>query len=522
MTNKKVTSWALAVFFILLTVIQGIYYFSNLKIISSPPSEKWARGIKISSGNIRTNMDFIETDKGIYVVHTTEEGIKLILVDKLGEVINSRKIDQSKYMKSLTLIKDKNQMYLAWISLKGGEKYFNIAGIDENLELKDIERVHEGFKINKIDNENYAVISKDGIRVYSGDLVEKATYKSESREYIDTLIQDESIYILSMHNNSFYVDTIKDGKKLKDIRIFVDNPSKVYVYENLTFNKKDENFVLTYDYFIKTKKEKNYLDTYNITYNMESKTYAKKMLSTSGYKLKYIDKMSNGERYISTAQRVIDNRFKSKDIMEFELNNGKVVNNVYVSHSKDNSFFPKVGNKYAIYGDASGIDNYDVYITSTETEFKDNANGLKKSDYQYAFIGILQGLLMSLVYLFVFGLSWILPALILFGLGGFILSTAKEKIQKMFFGFIVLVTGGIQLYQLYKAAYSHPVMPESFGVLIGMAVIFIIYLVSAAAAFKLYDNDPEVIPLVPFGGILLLESIIVLNIFVPYIGQFKL
>jgi len=93
MKKKTIFLWALICLVVSLVTIQYINYKRNIEVTSGMPSEKWSKDKSVSKGFIKSNPSIISFQGGIYVVHTSENGISLVKTNMQGDIIDSKSYD---------------------------------------------------------------------------------------------------------------------------------------------------------------------------------------------------------------------------------------------------------------------------------------------------------------------------------------------------------------------------------------------------------------------------------------------
>lgn len=215
----------------------------------------------------------------------------------------------------------------------------------------------------------------------------------------------------------------------------------------------------------------------------------------------------------------MDKRFFEQDIVEFKIKDVNITDYNYVSNSRKRSFYIANYKEYVAFCEYIGINFYEVKVASSEDLIKESTNFVSKEEKKEALNISLQGVTFSFAYIFIIGMTWIFFAFFVIGIISFISYNFSERTSKITYIGALILVGLFQLYMIKNIMYVKYVgmMPDFLSVGVGLAITLFLYLISAIFSYLIFNLDIDVIPLIPFLGILLIETFLVLSVFVPYI-----
>jgi len=215
MKKKNIVIGALICFIISMVSIQYINYRKNIEVTSAIPSEKWSKDKSVSKGDVKKNPSIITFEDEIYVVHTTENGVKLVKTNMLGDVIDTKNYEFGNFVADVTFTTDKENLYISWISINNEKRSFNIGFVDKELMIDDIKVIEGITESIKISDEELLVSSGENIKVVDSKLnvlfeTEKGIFES-----VSVAKDKEKTYIVyySESDSAFNTIILEDNKK---------------------------------------------------------------------------------------------------------------------------------------------------------------------------------------------------------------------------------------------------------------------------------------------------------------------
>jgi len=517
MKKKTICIWAVICLVISIVTIQYINYKKNIEVTSGVPSEKWSKDKSVSKGFVKSNPSIITYEEKIYVVHTTEDGISLVKTDMQGDVIDTKSYDLGKFMADVTFTKDKENLYISWISIKNRVRSLNIGSIDNDLTIKDI-RVLEGITAStKISDEELLISTSDNFKIIGNGLNVLFESDKDIYESISATKYKENTYIVyySENDSAFNAITLEDNKKVKKEKILSIVKGIGLSFDNTLISVNDEELVLTYEEFVKG----GFSGTKSISYYLSTGKSQDGVVEIEGRSVRGIIKGDADGVFFGYIERFLDKRFFQQDIVEFKIKDGQIVDDNYVSSSRKRSFYIANYKEYVAFCEYLGVNFYEVKLGSSEDLIKEGTNYISKEEKKEALNISLQGVAYSFAYMFIIGITWIFFAFFVIGIISFISYKFDEKMSKITYIGALILVGLFQLYVIKNIMYGRYAgnMPDYLSLGVGLAITFILYLVSGIFSYLIFNQDIEIIPLIPFGSVLLIETFLVLSVFVPYI-----
>ncbi|MCM1991909.1 hypothetical protein [Oceanirhabdus seepicola] len=517
MKKKNIIIWGLICLIISTVTIQYVNYKKNIEVVSEVPSKKWSKDKSISKGFVKSNPSIITFEGEIYIVHTKENGISLVKTNMQGDIIDAKDYDFDKFMADVIFTRGKENLYISWISVKKGVRSFNIGSIDNDLTIKDI-RVVEGItECIKLSDEEILISSGDNIKIIDNNLYVLFESEKDIYESISAAKYKEHTYIVyySENDSAFNVITLEDNKKVKEEKIASIVKSITLNFDNLMLSINDEELILTYEEFVKG----SYMRTKSISYYLSNGKSQSGLVEIQRQPVRGIIRGDSDGMFFGYVERYMDKRFFEQDVVEFRIKDGNIVDFNYVSNSRKRTFYIANYKEYVAFCEFMGINSYEVKLASSEDLIRESTNFISREEKKEALNISVQGAAFSLAYIFVIGITWLFFAVFVIGIISFLSYNFNEKMSKITYIGALILVGLCQLYMMKNIMYGKyaGMMPDYLSLGVGLAITLILYLISGIFSYLIFKRDIEMIPLIPFGGVLIAETFLVLSVFVPYI-----
>jgi len=309
--------------------------------------------------------------------------------------------------------------------------------------------------------------------------------------------------------------TIKDNKKIKEEKIISIFKGVGLSFNNPVLNVNDQELVLIYEEFSKGV----FRRTKSISYNLCDGKSQSEVSEIQGQPIKGVITGGTDGTFFGYVKRYMDKRFFVQDVVEFRIKDGNIEDYRFVSNSRKMAYYIANYEEYVVFCEFMGVNSYDVKLSSSKKLIKDSMNYISKEERREAFGISLQGAAFSLAYIFVIGITWIFIAFFVMGIISFISYKFNEKMSRITYIGALIFVGLCQLYMMKNIIYGKyaGMMPEYLSLGVGLAITLIIYLISSVFSYLIFITDIEMIPLIPFKSVLLVETFLVLSVFVPYI-----
>lgn len=523
---KKLRKFAeVGIILIMFFAIIAFHYNYRLNIRKQPPSQKWAKETLISSGQVSTQVKAIKFQENYIVTHNDGGDIKLLLIDKLGNKLNEKTINDGRELISdLNLFNKSEYIYLNWTHFDKGVKISNLVKFDNELnelEKQQIENVVDNIKIN----ENLLLVSyEDRLEIIDIDTNKVITIDENNVQSIAAAEADNRYLITyydiddSMFKYFYYVE----GEVTEPSNIIRINKNPTISFENVVLSIDKETAYILYEQEVKG----SYNGTKYIKLsfkNNESEVGDLEYGSNKFFRNLSSAKSENGARVLATCIRRFGKNDIHKDVVDFVIKDGKITEYNFGSRSKNLSIFPYAVGDMLIYADYSSQKDYNIYMTSESEEAKAVNNIITKEEKKATRIDVLEGILFSFANLMIIAMVWIIPSVMIISIFSFLQYKLNEKISKKLYLVVCTVCTIIKLLYIKRSFYPKnsfyfpDVIASTTAVMaICIGISFITYLFSYMK-FKKDSEKSAIFTLIPT---LVLDSLLTLMVFIPFTLNF--
>lgn len=517
--KNRITRGYLILVVLMFTAIFGFQYMYRLNIRKQPPSEKWGKEALISNGNIKSNIKLVEYDKEYIVAHNDGAKLKLVVVDNMGNKLNEKEFDgKGNIIQNISVLKDNKNIYLNWSFSKKGIRYLSLLKLDEDFNVVEEEVLENINESKQLSDELLLVSYEDKVEIIeigTGKGIEISDLKTDLLASTKT----DKGYLITYYNTDdsmFRYFYYKDGKNTepKDIRKAFRSIGTDFKNISLSTDGKYGYIVME----VVTKGEFTGGRAIKFSLNSNDNEQINLEVGSSDY-LVYMSSVDNA-RFIGTCLRNYGIKDSQKDIVDFVIKDGKVTEYNYVSRSHDLSIFAQSVKDAAVFADYNSTDNYNVYITFMSEEYKDSHNQIMESEKKKAFLDAFEGFIYSLAYVFIIGLRWIIPALLIMGVFSFFEFAFKERRKKKIFIGVAIISSILKLLSIKSVFYVsyYKLLPQFMSSLaVGLIISAVISFMTYYYSYIRFKQDTEVITIVRLAPALLIDSLFTLMIFTPFI-----
>lgn len=523
MKKLKLTTvliWAMGIIFI---ATQLLYYSSYRHLRAMPPSETWSKPVKLSSGNIVASPSGVKTKDGYVIAHDDGSKVVLLNVDKLGNVKDKKELETgSSLVEAVHLFSSENNFYILWRITRDGELY--LEGYKLDASLKEVEKLqYSGITASTQADENYLFLTYK-------DRIEGINYGNGKRF---SIAAKDTSYFHAVPSPKGYVGVfVNADEKYAHFMVVNDVPSKVTTtdiggfkdktrYLCYTVNSDGDNCTILYQM-----RGNNNTDSKALYLSFSLKDGKPK---TGQLKLGPLYDISaitavpnkNGSMdFMANTERLFSRNSEQRDVVKFTVADGEIKSADYISCSTAGAFAPSPVADTTLYMGFDQLNQYDLLMSSTDSEFKAANNHITAQDKKTAFYETLDYMGKSIASLFILGISWILTGLVLFSIFSFVcfsISPIKKKVS-----FIVLYTlvNLVKFYYILTSVYKNgtPYMAGPLSsIWVGILVLLVITTISTVWSYQKYLDDMDNMPLLLFLGGITMDSILALSIFYPLV-----
>lgn len=519
MKNKKrIYSILIILLFVLILICQ---YLNNINTFKKPPSENWSKEVTVGNGNCRNNPILIKDKDNLIIGYDNGNELKLSVTDKLGKVILEKSYDiKENFIMGLALLKWKDGYVFNYMSSEDGNGYIESLVLDKNYNKIDEKKV-TNIKAMKQLSDNLLLIGyKDKLELINTETAHKEFIPANNISMVASTKIKEGYFITLLENNELIkVCYVKDGKFSGERNIISMIKMSNASYSNLACSLDDK-----FGYVLLEERSKGvFVGTKVIQFELKGNEVKDYTLEVNGNNNVYYNTgvySENGARFLATTTRKLNKNNVQENIIDYTINNGKVEKFEYATRLRDLNIYPYANEDMMVFISFNEKDNYSVNLASTNEGFKNANNVSRKIEYKQALISSVEGVMFSLAYLFIYALMWIIPSIVLVGLFSFFdYKLNKSKKLKIFLVCAVFTTL-VKIIAINSVIYGRYIemLPQFISSkVIGILILSIISLLCYGFGYERFKKEPENIILFPFGISLILDSLLTLLVFIPFI-----
>lgn len=530
--------------------IFGAHFVRHYLFRIQPPSDEWSKEIVISHGKISETPKIIGYKGGYIIVHNDENGIKLIEIDKAGNIIIEKWIeDKYKYINDINLLSNGEYIYINWITTTNSiDNIINIK-LDEDLNILDKWMINDVKESYQIDESVMVIGYNNGI--------EFMDFKNNKKFYIDEKLptkisgtKTREGYIatyMCKDNKSFYDNTVtyksitldKDWEKAKERKICKKNySSRDKILSTATAYDENFGYILVERIYAPPKSPAIYGEIYIIKFPLDKINTDKalvqydepdekklKIFPTDQFKYSLVS-ISSGEegRFLIGYARKYGNSERQFDILDFSIKDGVIIRNSYMEKSKEGSIMPWISGDMAVFCNQTKLEEYDLCLTSQNEEFMRINNEPRRSEVRLALIDTILDILNSLFSLFTTALGWLLPSFVLISIVSLFGYKLSNRMKRLAFAMCCISAALFKLFSIMNLFYGKNM--DKLPVVVKPSIIggFICIMLSGLCLISGYvkykndlDKNPDVMPILAFTLVAIIDGFLTQFVFVPYI-----
>lgn len=514
--NKKIYSIVIGVLLVFILIFN---YIININIYEKPPSDKWSKEVKIGEGKIRNNPVLINDGNKIIVGYENGNQLCLVETDQVGKKLKEKSYEVNEdFIMDITLVKSKDGYLFNFRSTEKSIGYIGTLVLD-----KDLNKIDE----RKITNVNAMYQLEDNLLLISyDDRLELINTETSYKTFINigklnmiSAVKNKDGYFVSLlqDERNFKAIYIKDNKfkEIKDV-IKIERRDGL-TYTNLACSQDDK-----YGYILLEQRYKSeFMGTRVIQFDLNGDEANLKELKVNNSKYIYNNigiYSEEGARFLATTERIFGGKDIQENIVDYVIKDGEVKYFDYATRLRNLCIYPYINDEMMTFISFNEDDKYNVNLASTKEDFKKVNNIPRSSEYITSFITMLQGILYALAYIFVYGLRWIIPSLVLVGVTSFFdysINTSKRLKLFICIGIVSTILKTINIISVVYTKYSYAIPDVIASKFIGIVICVIISFFSYALGYEIYKKDLDNVTMIPFSIGLLIDTILTLLIFVP-------
>ncbi|WP_291569136.1 MULTISPECIES: hypothetical protein [unclassified Clostridium] len=514
--TKKIYSIIIGIMLISILIFQ---YVINVNLYKNPPSDRWSKEVQIGKGDIKNNPVLIKDDDKIIVGYENKDQLCLVATDRVGKKLNEKSYNVNEdFIMDTTLVKTKDGYLFNFRSTENSIGYIGTLVLDKDFNKIDERRITNVNSMCQLEDNLLLISYNDRLELINTETSYKTSINTKKADMISAVKNKDGYFIsLLQDERDFKAVYIKDNKfqEIRDIITIerIDNLS----YSNLACSQDDK-----YGYILIEQKYKGeFMGTRVIQFDLKGDEVTLKELKVNNNKNVHDNVgiySEEGARFLATTERVFGKKDIQENIVDYVIDDGEVKFFDYATRLRNLCIYPSINEDIMAFISFSGQDQYNVNLASMNDEFKEVNNVPRNSEYGMAFTAMLQGSLYALAYIFVYGLRWIIPSLVLVGIISFFdYSISTSKRLKLFIGSGIITTI-IKIMSIISVVYTqyHYAIPDVIASkFIGAMICIIISFFSYALAYEMYKKDLDNVMMISFSIGLLIDTALTLLVFVP-------
>lgn len=528
----------------------GIHFNRHYLFRIQPPSDEWSKEIVISHGNISVTPKIIGYKGGYIITHDDGNRIKLIRIDKAGNIINEKLIqNEYEYSNNINLLTNGEYIYLNWIVPENSINNMVNIKLDGDLNILDkwmINDIEESYQID----ESVMVIGYNNGIEFMDFKNNKKFYKDEKSPAKISGTKTKEGYIVTFmcrDAKEFYNRTViyksvvlnKDWGKAEEREVL----KKVYSTREQILSTAtvfDENFgyiivertvvppkspaLYGQSFIIKFPLDKINADNTSIQYD-EVDEKELKILPSDQFTYNPVS-ISSGEegRFLIGYARKYARSERQFDILDFSFDDGVAVKNAYMDKTREGSTMPWISGEMAVFCNQTKAGEYDVCLTSQNQDFKRINNQPRMSEVGLALMDTISDMLNSILSLFMSALGWILPAFMVISMVSLFGYKLSNRMKKVIFAGSCIFTALFKLFSVMSLFYGKNIDKLPIEIRSSMIGAFICIILSGLCLSNGYieykndlDKNPNVMPILAFTLAIVMDGYLTQFIFIPYI-----
>lgn len=506
---------------IILACILFFTYKVNLNNYKSPPSDRWSKEVIVGDGQVKNTPSIIKKDNKVIIGYDDGNKLRLTVTNEVGDIENeqSYEVDED-FIMSTSLCKVKDGYWFSYTSTKDSIGYMETLILDESFKKKDAKKTENVVNMQQIDGDLILICKNDKIIILN----------TETQSQIELKQSNISMISAVKLENEYLISYLQEGRSLK-YTILKNNeftkPKEVMQLTkmtNVTYSSIACSSDGTYGYTLVEERNKGaFSGTKVIKYDLktgESELYKLKVNNSEEIYYNRGVYSTKGARFLATTPRLFGKRDIQENIIDYTMKNGEVIDFSYATRLRELCIYPNINEDVMTFISFKDEKSYNVNIASTNESFKKVNNEVRKTEYKDATTATIQDILNSVSYLFILGLRWILPTFVICGaISFFEYNISKDKKRKVFLGLCITATV-FKCYGLLSVIYTNykVLLPEVISsVYTATFICLIISFLSYGLGYVIYKKDEEMLTLLPISLALIIDSLLSVMVFVPYI-----
>lgn len=509
-------------FLSIFVLILAFQFKLSYDLETQPPSKEWSKELLISHGNVRAYPKIIRINNNSLIAHDDGDKVKVMLIDEMGNKLKEASLNADDAMvRDLNLLYDGKNIYADWIITKDGNKILNTVVLDSNL--NEIKREQKAGVDQAVQIEDNVLLTLSGNKIQFLDITKDKSLTidgtSVSGYLSGTKTKDGYLVVFMDKEQTFKFFTVKDGRAsdIKQAGIMHKNNFDTFDKTALAADG-SKGYIL-----VEVKNKGEFGAVKCLAFNLDGNSYEIKDLKVGSIRYLYnpITVSSKDEaRFTACSERKFGKKNEQYDVVDFSIKDGKVVRSSFVSRTRATTLFPAASIGNAVFCDYMGENSFNIYMSSQNKQFMDKINGVKKFEIKNVVGQTINGLINSILYVFIIGSRWVLIGGVLIAVFTFMSYSLSPKKKKIYFLIVYGLTEAIKLYimsDLFYKQYAGILTGVLSSVLIGLAIMLILGVITMFYGYNEYKDNIDAMPVISYTKALAVDTVLTLMIFVPFL-----
>jgi hypothetical protein len=511
-------------FIIIFLIITILHYRENLELRREPPSDKWAKEVLLSSGDITDYPQLIKYGEKYIVAHVDRNIIKILSTDNLGNKLQEKTFPSEGDMpRNVHVVTNESEINLMWITNDGDIKNIHSLELDSSFNIKNEDSINNVEDLKQVGNNLLVIGLKNTIRLIDYRLGKTTEISAPSNSMLCGTKSGDK-YIVGFLNNfaDFCYFLVENGvaSEIKEVGVLKEN-SRVSYYNSAIAIEGDNGYIFA---------EYRYQGTYGgskvMEFALDGSSYNTKETADKDRVISifnvtsYTENNNKGIRFLAGGYRPLGKKESYEDILNLELKNGAIEQSTPISRTRALSGFPSGYGDTIVFCDVVGINKSNLYMTSSREEFKTANNTNRNNEYILAFLDTAQSILFTFVYLIAYGALWIIPSFCIASVLSLIEYKLNNSYRKVTFISAYLFAFLLKAYFIYSIIFKkfRSFIPNNITPAAGIGAILLISIICCIYGYRRYvvNMERNAIAL-NFSPLFILDSWFTLLLFVPFI-----
>jgi uncharacterized membrane protein len=494
---------------ILLMAIMLVYY-NYYSYSTKPPSEKWSKEVKISSGVVKSNVKVLKFNGNYIIAHDDGTAIKVIETDITGKVLKENKIETGRFMNYITVFTDGDNLLISYVEPNSDSGTLYTITLNSDFKEVKCEETKDVIKVQQIDDEMLLVVYSTKMEIINLKTGVK-TVENVSTKLVSGSKTSDGSYIICYKVNEKLL-----GIKIKDHQIVERyNIGELMLISGTAITSISSSSDETHIYVLIEIFDKGiYGNMKMMSYDKSSKNSTIKQLSIDNKS--YLYNAVVVESSDSSAEFLMD---VNNNFLDVKFRNNEIVEVHKATRMRNNALNIAINGNEIVFIDGGKLN--DVYLASKDEKFKQVNNGNRKEEAKEAFsisIGhIINDIIMAPFYAFFPLIISVIPMMLI----AFIFFDSRHKKKRrvvLIFSYIMLIL--LKLWKGYETCFQ--TYPGSLPELINnpaiiMVVMLLISSICMYLTYEKFEKDENGIDIWTFLKYALLDILISTMVYLPYI-----